>query len=184
VTSSFAVDREMLVASPVLLSRLGTPRNPADLKSMPSAAGQHPPDHGGRYVWRLSGPNEARQSVQHFPRLLTEDLWVIRESALAACTVAALPPVICQDAIDAGQLVRVLPNWMLGEQKLQVTYPSRRGLTLAARTLIDFISSHLRTQLRGLQEVTIQLGTTPYRKKDRVAPGAQSGPHVVTPRVS
>jgi len=164
VTSSFALDREVLVASPKLLSRIGMPRLPKDLKSMPSAASQQTPDAGGRYAWQLLGPKRARQTVRHFPRLLTEDLWVIRESALAGAVIAALPPVLCRDAVDDGRLVRVLPEWMLREQRLYVTYPSKRGLTLAARTLLDFVSRHLRHGLREVQDGTFQFSISQSRK--------------------
>jgi DNA-binding transcriptional LysR family regulator len=160
----------LLVASPALLTRIGAPRAPADLKSLPSAAGQHPPDPGGRHLWHLTGPDNVRQSVQHFPRLLTEDLWVIGESALAACAIAALPPVLCREAIDEGRLVQVLPGWPLPEQKLHVLYESRQGLTRAARALIDFISSHLRTELRHLQASTLRVGLSPYRNVNRDFP--------------
>jgi len=175
VTSSFAVDREMLVASPGLLARFGTPRTPADLRSLPSAAGQHSPDPGGRYVWHLHTVRNARQSVPHFPRLLSEDLWVLRESALAACAMVSLPPLLCRDALDDGRLVRLLPDWILRDHKLLLMYPSRRGLTLAARTLIDFISRHMRSQLRGLQDGTLQVRTRAYRDRD-ASPGSNSAP--------
>jgi len=165
VSSSFKLDREMLVASPALLSRHGAPRTPADLTSLPSAAGQYPPDPGGRHVWHLTAPDNTRQAVAHVPRLVTEDLWVLRESALAACALVALPPVVCRDAIEAGRLVRVLPDWQLRQQKLHLLYPSRRGLTLAARTLIDFISRHVRIQLRTLQEGTMELRTRTHRDR-------------------
>ncbi len=162
VTSSFTIDSERLVASPALLSRLGTPRTPADLASLPSAAGQYPPEPGGRHRWHLLAAGNSRQSVLHFPRLLTEDLWVLRESALAACTMVALPLMLCRDAIDEGHLVQVLPGWTLRPHKLLVVYPSRRGLTLAARTLVEFISSNVRSQLRGLQDGTLQVRNRAY----------------------
>ncbi len=171
ITSSFSVDRELLLASPALLARCGTPRTPADLASLPTAAGHQPPDPGGRYVWHLSGPDGARKSVQYFPRLVTEDLWLIRESALAACALVALPPVLCRDVIDEGRLVQVLPDWTLREQRLRLMYPSRKGLTLAARTLIDFISSHLRSELVSLLAGTMRLATTPYRGGRRPGSG-------------
>jgi DNA-binding transcriptional LysR family regulator len=164
VTSSFGLDREVLVASPALLSRVGMPRTPTDLKAMPSAAGNQAPDLGGRYLWHLVGPNKIRQSVRHLPRLLTEDLWVIRESALAGVVVAALPPVLCRDAIDDGRLVQLLREWSLREQKLYVTYPSKRGLTLAARTLVDFVSRHLRNELRHVQDGIFQFSISQHRK--------------------
>jgi DNA-binding transcriptional LysR family regulator len=174
VTSSFAVDREVLLASPALLSRIGIPRAPADLRAMPSAAGQHPPDPGGRHMWHLTGPGNARLSVQHVPRLVTEDLWVIRESALAGCAVVSLPPVLCRDVIDEGRLIRILPGWALAEQRLHVMYQSRQGLTAAARALLDFLSTQLRSELRSLQDSTLQLALSPYRKRDRLSspPGA------------
>jgi len=169
VTSSFNVGRELLVASPGLLLRFGIPRTPADLKSMPSAAGQQPPDQGGRYMWHLHGPEQVRQSVQHFPRLLTEDLWVIKESALMGCAVAALPPVLCRDAIDDGRLLLLLPEWALEESKVQLIYHSRRGLTAAARALIDYLSAQLRTGLRGLLDSSMRLELSPYRQREPVA---------------
>ena len=169
VTSSFSLDREVLVASPLLLARLGAPRRPADLKGLPSAAGQVPPDTGGRYVWHLSGPGNVRQVIQHFPRLLTEDLWGIRESVLAGCSIASLPRLMFRDAMDDGRFVQVLPEWTLREQKLLVTYPSRKGLTLAARTLIDFISGQLRTRLRSLQDGSVHLGVATYRRDNHLA---------------
>ena len=158
VTSSFSLDREVLVASPALLSKHGMPLSPSDLRLMPSAAGNQQPDPGGRYIWHLVGPNKARQAVNYVPRLLTEDLWVIRDSVLAGGVIAALPPVLCRDAIDDGRLVRMLPQWTLREQRLYVTYPSKSGLTLAARTLIDFVSGHLRNELRHVQDGTFQFG--------------------------
>jgi len=166
VRSSFSLDSELLVASPALLSRIGSPQTPADLKSLPSAAGQQPPDPTGRYMWHLTASG-TRQSVQHFPRLLTEDLWVIKESALAGCTVVSLPLLLCRDAIAEGRLVQVLPGWTLREQKFHIMYPSRQGLTLAARTLIDFISSQLRAGLRGLQDGTLQLQLRPMTNRGR-----------------
>jgi DNA-binding transcriptional LysR family regulator len=161
VRSSFSLDREILVASPALLSRAGTPQTPAELKSLPSAAGHMQPDAGGRYFWHLSGPNGGRQSVQHFPRLLAEDLWVIRECVLAGCVLAALPPLVIRNDLEEGRVVRVLPEWNLPEQKLHVIYPSRQGLTLAARTLIDFIVEHVRSELRNLQDGTLEVQARP-----------------------
>jgi DNA-binding transcriptional LysR family regulator len=162
VTSAFKLDAEVLVASPGMLARAGTPRSPSDLGAF-SSASEHAADARGRHLWQLTRVDGTRHSVQHFPRLLTDDLWVIRESVLAGCTIAALPPLICRDALEDGRLLRVLPDWTLKEVKLQLLYRSKKGLTLAARTLIDFLSRHLRAQLRGLQDGTMRLGTIPAR---------------------
>lgn len=162
VTASFKLDAEVLVASPALLARAGTPRSPGDLGALPSAS-EHSADARGRHLWQLARIDGTRQSVQHFPRLLTDDLWSIREAVLSGSTIAALPPVLCRDALEEGRLQRVLPDWTLKEVKLQLMYRSKKGLTLAARTLIDLLSRHLRAQLRGLQDSTMRLGASPSR---------------------
>jgi len=72
---------------------------------------------------------------------------------------------VIRNDLEEGRLVRVLPEWNLPEQKLHVIYQSRQGLTLAARTLIDFIVEHVRTELRNLQDGTLEVQTRPSRAR-------------------
>ncbi len=158
ITRSFTLDHELLVASPELISRRGMPRIPDDLASMPSVAGHLPPEPGGRYVWHLAGPMGTRHAIVHSPRLITEDLWVLKQSALAGCGIVALPPLLCRDSLENGRLVRVLPDWEVPALKLHAVYPSKRGLTLAARTLIEYLSNHLRPWIDTALKGTLQMG--------------------------
>jgi DNA-binding transcriptional LysR family regulator len=167
IIRSFTLERELLVASPELLSRFGEPRRPADLKPLPSVAGALPPEQRGRYVWNLTDANGELSSVPHHPRLITEDLWVLKKGALAACGVAALPPLLCRDAIDDGRLIHILPHCLLPALKLHAVYHSRRGLSLAARTLIDFIASRVRVWLRSALDESLQLHTQSSAKGER-----------------
>jgi DNA-binding transcriptional LysR family regulator len=150
VTSAFRLGHELLIASPALLARYGIPRLPLDLKSIPSAAGHLPPERAGHYEWHLSGPGALRERVRHVPRLLSEDLWMILQSAVAGCSLAAMPLVLCRDELAAGRLVHVLPEWSLPETKLRVMYSSKRSLSVAARKLIDFLASQMRLELQSL----------------------------------
>jgi DNA-binding transcriptional LysR family regulator len=167
IIRSFTFERERLVASPELLARFGKPRGPADLKPLPSLGGALPPAQRGRYVWNLADSGGQLCSVPHHPRLITEDLWVLKQSAIAACGVAALPPLLCRDAIDDGRLIHLLPHWLLPANKLHAVYHSRRGLSPAARTLIDFIASHVRVWERAALDETMQLHTPPLNKGKR-----------------
>jgi DNA-binding transcriptional LysR family regulator len=167
IIRSFTFERERLVASPELLSRFGKLRGPADLKLLPSVGGALPPKQRGRYVWNLTDSSGQLCSVPHHPRLITGDLWVLKQSAIAACGVAALPPLLCRDAIADGRLVHLLPQWLLPANKLHAVYHSRRGLSLAARTLIDFIANHVRVWLRTALDETMQLHPQPLSKGKR-----------------
>jgi DNA-binding transcriptional LysR family regulator len=167
IIRSFTFERERLVASPELLSRAGSPREPADLKLLPSVGGALPPEQRGRYVWNLTGSGGQLCSVPHHPRLITADLWVLKQSAIAGCGVAALPPLMCRDAIDDGRLMHVLPHWLLPAHKLHAVYHSRRGLSLAARTLIDFIARHVRAWLRTALDETMPAHTPTLNKGKR-----------------
>jgi DNA-binding transcriptional LysR family regulator len=95
--------------------------------------------------------------VQHYPRLVTEDLCILKESALGGCGIADLPPQFCQEDLNAGRLVQILPDWSLPLMRLYAVYPSRRGLTLAARTLIDYLSSHFHPWIDAALNGSLQL---------------------------
>jgi DNA-binding transcriptional LysR family regulator len=154
VTRSFDLSRHVLLASPALLARFGTPRMPQDLKSMPSVAGGIPPERSGHYVWSFTGANGKRIAVRHFPRLVTEDLCTSKESALAGCGVVDLPPNFCGAELKNGQLVQLIPDWSLPCMKLHAVHPSRRGSTLALRTFIDYLSRRLRPWIDSVAQGT------------------------------
>jgi DNA-binding transcriptional LysR family regulator len=155
VTRSINLNQHMLVASPELIARFGTPKMPDDLRPMPSLAGAHPPERGGRYIWHLRGAGGELQSVLYRPRLVTEELYVIREMALAGCGVVELPPIFCRDALNRGRLVQLLPQWSLPMLKLHAVYPSHRGMTLALRTLLDYLSHHIQPRLDNVLNGTL-----------------------------
>jgi DNA-binding transcriptional LysR family regulator len=157
VTRSFTLNQQMLVASPTLIARLGNPQVPDDLRTMPAVAGALPPERGGRYVWHLTGPGGEVQSILYRPRLVTEEICVLREMALAGCGVVELPPLFCRDALTSGRLIELLPGWSLPLLKLHAVYPSRRGTTLALRTFLDYLSNHMRPWIDNALHGTLQL---------------------------
>ena len=143
IARSLPVTRHWLMASPALVARCGTPREPDDLKTLASVGGIFPVEDGARHLWRLEGPKGERRTIAYRPRLVSEDFLVLKEAVLAGCGVADLPPTIFENEIADGRLVRLLPKWQLPELFIYAIYPSRRGLPLAVRMLVDHLMAYL-----------------------------------------
>ncbi|TWB43489.1 LysR family transcriptional regulator [Nitrospirillum pindoramense] len=127
-----------LVASPAFLDRHGRPTNPEELAALPAA---DMPRTGGDYVWRLYGPDGILRVVPHQPRLITEDMGLLRDAALAGIAVAQLPLFVIDAYLAQGTLEALLPGWTLPAGVVHAVFPSRRGLVPAVRGFIDALAA-------------------------------------------
>jgi DNA-binding transcriptional LysR family regulator len=138
VIRSLGRARVVLVASPHLLARHGTPASPEELARLPGLDMER---SDGRHLWRLDDPaSGAATPVAFRPRLVTDEMLVLKQAAIAGTGVVMLPYSFCRDEIDAGDLATVLPAWRLPEGELQAVFASRRGLVPAVRKLIDYLA--------------------------------------------
>ncbi|MGH7120474.1 MAG: LysR substrate-binding domain-containing protein [Acetobacteraceae bacterium] len=134
---------QCLVASPTLVA---TPlRSPADLAVLPSL--DLGPPHRG-HAWQLHGPDGEAATVPHRPRLVTDDMTVLREAAVVGVGVVQLPTIFIWDDVRAERLVRVLPAWRPPAGIVHAVFPSRRGLLPSVRTLVDFLARECAAQRR------------------------------------
>lgn len=125
-----------LVASPELIARFGAPAGPADLTGWPSLDfGPVRPDH----VWALHHKDGMTASVRHAPRLVTDDLHMLHEGAVAGLGVVLLPTVAVMRDLAVGRLVDLLPDWRPKRWIVHAVFPSRRGLLPSVRMLLDFL---------------------------------------------
>jgi DNA-binding transcriptional LysR family regulator len=58
---------------------------------MPALGGGFPVQAGSRHLWKLVGPRAQRRTIAYRPRLICEDLFAVKEAALAGCGIADLP---------------------------------------------------------------------------------------------
>ena len=140
VVKRLDVARQVLVASPDLLIRQGTPTTLADLARMDSISMSAP---DGKAVWQLIGPNGAQQTVQHTPRYVADDLLTLKFAALSGTGICWLPDYMCHDEIRDRRLVRVLPDWAPTPGIVHAVFPSRRGLAPAVRHFLDFLGESM-----------------------------------------
>ena len=141
VAKTFGNSRGVLVAAPALLARQGSVHEPADLARLDTLAMSMAE---GRRGWRLQGPQGQWFEHAHEPRYVADDLIVLLEAAVAGVGAAMLPDYMCRGHLQAGRLVRLLPEWNPPPGILHAVFPARRALVPAVRRLLDFLAEHLK----------------------------------------
>lgn len=137
-----------IVASPDLLRNRAV-TVPSDLAGLPSL------DFGpasGEHRWRLTHADGTIAEVRHTPRLVTDDMAVLREAAIAGTGAVRLPTLVVWNDLRAGRLVTVLPDWRLPGEIVHAVFPSRRGLLPSVRALLDFLAGECASQRRAMAE--------------------------------
>lgn len=129
--------RQILVASPGLLERQGTPATLADLQHLDSMAMSAV---DGQYTLLLQGPEGQEHRLQLQPRYVADDLLTLKFAALAGSGMCWMPDYMCHEELTEGRLVHLLPDWAPPPGIVHAVFPSRRGLAPAVRHFLDFLS--------------------------------------------
>ncbi|HET9033896.1 MAG TPA: LysR substrate-binding domain-containing protein [Dokdonella sp.] len=161
IVRSFPLPRHLLVASKSFVAEHGLPKVPEDLRGLPCVGGIQGISGGGREIWELVNTKGEVRNIVHRPRLLTEDLFVLKSAALAGCGIAELPPVSCRGELMDGSLVHLLPGWNLPEMHLNAVFSTREGLPNAVRKFIDYLSDRLDKTLDDSSLGTMRLSMVP-----------------------
>lgn len=134
--------RRVLVASPALLEQAGRPRRPEDLARF-STISRLGDAFEGRARWLLTSGHDEAVTVEHGPRLSSDDLRLQLEGAIHGLGVALLPEPIVSGAVQSGMLEVVLPDWSAATHVIHLLYPPPRGMLPSVRSLIDYLVLHL-----------------------------------------
>lgn len=134
--------RHVLVASPQLLGRLGEPTSPEGLRQLPCGVWQRSGAPGA--IWQLGD-----QRFEPSATLVTNDYVHLRSRAIAAELLTELPPFLAQDALQRGELKRVLPDLPMPAQDISLLYPSRRFVSSIVRAYIDFCQAQAKAVCDG-----------------------------------
>ncbi|WP_193183736.1 LysR family transcriptional regulator [Nisaea sediminum] len=132
---SLGSSTRILVASPALA---GGVRNPDDLAKVPMLATN---DADAEAEWGLETADGREMTHRQEARLGCADMTAVRDAAIAGLGVALLPWHVCLKAVEAGQLVRVLPEWRGQKGIVHLVFTTRRGLPPAVRALIDHLAA-------------------------------------------
>jgi len=136
-----AESRQLLVGSPAMLDRLGRPRTPAELSRLPGLdLLRSPPKH----AWEFRDPAGHPVNVGFEPRYAADDMYALRQAAEDGVGIAQLADYVVMDQIASGALEIILPDWTLPSGIVHAVFPSRRGLSPAIRSFIDFLALEFR----------------------------------------
>lgn len=128
---------KLLVASPTLLARAGTPTTPDDLLHFD---GLDMSRTNGVHSWDIIGPDGTTRTISFQPRLITDDFTTLHEAAREGVGIVQLPRLLVDGDIQRGRLAVVLPDWTLPTGILHAAFPTRRGLVPAVRMFIDRVA--------------------------------------------
>jgi len=125
-----------ICASPDTLETLGTPQKPQDLAKMPCII-----DSNGRWLsnWPFMRQNGEMFSVSVSGPLEANSPLTARAAAIAGLGFAPLPDFIAEPALESGELVRVLEDWVPRGGGIYAVYPHRRYLPAKIRVFVDFL---------------------------------------------
>jgi DNA-binding transcriptional LysR family regulator len=125
----------ILVACPQLASQVGSI---VQLANLPTLATNDAEDD---LEWHLEAEDGRKHVVRVQPRMGCEEMATVRDAAIDGLGIALLPDHVCRQAMEAGKLVRLLPDWRGVQGIVHLVFTTRRGLSPAVRALIDHLAA-------------------------------------------
>lgn len=132
--------RSVLVASPAQLARQGTPTTLEEVGRLDSVAMSAV---DGSVSMRLTNAQGREAVLRHTPRYIADDLLTLKQAVLGGTGMCWLPDYMCEDELRSGQLVRLLPDWATPVGVVHAVFPSRRGMSPAVRSFLDFLGEYV-----------------------------------------
>jgi DNA-binding transcriptional LysR family regulator len=133
-----------LFASPDFIEEFGKPQSPYDLfKQKALKVGWQK----GQGHWSLENASGLKTTVPFEPILSSDDMGTLKQAAIAGMGVVALPAYTCRDELYSGVLIKILPEWTVGNAQLTLLFPSRQGVPAQVQALRDYLLSEVAKHL-------------------------------------
>lgn len=127
---------QAVYASVAYLEEHGSPRRPAELVGHQALVYSNLPDPA---TWRYREPDGRKGVVKVPVRLAANNGDFLCQAAAAGCGLSLLPTFITYDAVAAGRLVPVLPDYHWRTVNAYALYPQTRHLSARVRTFVEFL---------------------------------------------
>jgi DNA-binding transcriptional LysR family regulator len=127
--------RLVIVAAPSLVAKVGRPKTPEELRGLPCIVDTN---LQGQANWRFVEDGKTISVHVSGPVRVNSPLASL-QAATMGLGFAAMPSYLADPAIDSGELISVLADFVPDGQTLQAVYPHRRHLAGKVRALIDHL---------------------------------------------
>src|SRR5690606_2229297 len=94
-------------------------------------------------VWTFFNEDGSPYSTTVDPRLRANNAVFLREQAAAGLGLALLPHFICRDALQKGDLVKVMCSTKPTNPPIYAVYPSRRNLSAKTIKFLDYVTQKM-----------------------------------------
>jgi DNA-binding transcriptional LysR family regulator len=132
----FSLERG-LFAAPALLERYGEPRSLEDLARLPLLAG--PSD----VAWAITPPSSTAEHLSvEKAKLVSSNAHIRLQAALASHGVLRVTASFTRAAVEAGSLIRVLPDHVCEPLSVHALLPTRQFVPAKVRCFLDALEIH------------------------------------------
>jgi DNA-binding transcriptional LysR family regulator len=139
IVRSLATWRHVLCCSPAYLEKHGRPQQLSELSDHNCVRHVlYPYEDGWRFVDRKGAPASVRVSGN----LISNSGETLRTVALRGGAICLAAGFLVHDDLEAGRLIRLLPEYRPVEFSMNAVYPHRHHLSAKVRTFIDMLAQH------------------------------------------
>ncbi len=139
VRYTIAPNNRLLCAAPQYLKRKGKPLAPEDLAGHECITLRE--NNEDVSLWKFTRAQASRH-VRIDPVLVSNDGDVVRQWAIHGKGIIVRSEWDVADALKAGQLVHLLPEWGLAPADVVALVPQRKGMSARVKTFIAFVNAH------------------------------------------
>ncbi len=139
ITRTLAPCPHVVCASPAYLAARGVPVTPSDLVGQNHDCLVYS-NRPASEQWRFRVDDEWKGAPIVARRLTVNNGDVLREAAIAGLGLVVLPTFLVGDAVAAGTLRILLPEYEFFDPAIHAIWPPNRQLSTKVRALVDFLT--------------------------------------------
>lgn len=138
VARRLGTTQTVLCAAPSYIARMGLPANPQDLARFNALTYAYA---SAPRLWAFTDRDGKTHEVRVTGTLHANSGDALRSAAIGGLGIVYEPEFLLQDALQQGQLVPLLPDYVGIRGDIWAVYPSRRHLSLKVRLFVDHIAA-------------------------------------------